>query len=226
MGSTRLPGKVLMPLGGRAVLLRVIERIRRAQNSGTVVVATTTNEKDDAIVGLCRSVGELCFRGDEADVLSRFAECAQYHKADVVVRVTADCPLLSRGALDFAVSRLVERHMDYVEVQNLPRGFPSEAMRAGALQEAHRRATDAYDREHVTPYIFRNPERFRVDMPDAEAAERRSDLRLTLDTLDDYRLVSTIYDRLGDGVHDATLAELLGVIASDRELLSLAHGGR
>jgi spore coat polysaccharide biosynthesis protein SpsF len=198
MGSTRLPGKVLQELHGRPLLERLIERLKRARSADAIVIATTTDGRDDAIAGLARELGVGVFRGDEHDVLARYAGAAAAHDADVVVRVTSDCPLLDPDLLDRCVQHLLEHpDLDYVSnalERTYPRGLDVEAIRRSALDAADRDATDGADREHVTRFVWRQPERFRLGS--IRDDEDHSDLRWTVDTPEDLDVVRAIYDAL------------------------------
>jgi spore coat polysaccharide biosynthesis protein SpsF len=195
MGSTRLPGKVLQDLHGRPLLERQVERLRRARSTDAIVIATTTEPRDDALVELAASIGVAVFRGDEHDVLARYAGAAAAHAAEVVVRVTADCPLIDPDVLDRCVRRLQgDDGLDYVSNtlrRTYPRGLDVEVLRRATLDAADREATDPADREHVTRFVWRQPERFRL----ANVADDvdHSDLRWTVDTPADLALVRAVY---------------------------------
>lgn len=195
MGSTRLPGKVLMDLEGRPMLERQLERLARARTPDAIVVATTTDPRDQPIVDLTSHLGVPFTRGSEDDVLDRYLRAARAHAADVVVRVTADCPLLDPDVLDRCVDTLLANPtLDYASntlQRTYPRGLDAEAMTLETLETAWREATEPLDREHVTRFVWRQPERFRlgtvVDTVD------HSHLRWTVDTPADLELVRAIY---------------------------------
>jgi spore coat polysaccharide biosynthesis protein SpsF len=123
MTSTRLPGKVLLPLGGEPMLTRLVQRLRRVRRADAIVIATTTNASDDAIVALCEHLGVASHRGSEHDVLSRYAEAAALHQADVVVRVTSDCPLIDPALIDRLIEDFAQGDCDYVS-NMLPPTWP------------------------------------------------------------------------------------------------------
>lgn len=201
MGSTRLPGKVLMDLAGRTMLERVVDRVRRADSLDAVVVATTDSPGDDAIAELCAARSWPCFRGSEADVLDRYYQAAVEAQAAIVVRVTADCPLVDPAVIDDVVERLVrDPDVDYaansLEPRSYPRGLDVEAVRFETLETAWREADGPESREHVTPYIYNHPERFRL-VP----VRNDRDLsvhRWTVDTPEDLKLVRWIFEELDD----------------------------
>jgi spore coat polysaccharide biosynthesis protein SpsF len=198
-GSTRLPGKVLMPLLGEPILSRVVHRVSMATRIREVVVATTTEPGDDAIVELARREGWALERGSPDDLLSRYLQAAHHHDADPVVRITSDCPLIDPGLIDRVVDALAGEGADYasntLEPRTFPRGLDVEAMTLPALERAGREDADPASREHATPYLYRHPEQFRL------AAVRwpvdLSHHRWTVDTADDYRLVTLLYEALG-----------------------------
>ena len=195
MGSSRLPGKVLKPLAGRPVLDHVVSRVAAAQRIDGVVVATSTLPGDDAIADYCGTKGWVCVRGPERDVLTRYASAVRASSADIVVRVTSDCPLFSPLILDDMLAKFDPSSMDYMSTnwpeRSFPIGLDCEIMRGAALLEISEIATDPYDREHVTPYFYRNPDRFRLF---GHACSRPlAHLSITLDTAEDYqRLVDLV----------------------------------
>ena len=202
MGSTRLPGKVMMDLAGEPMLARVVNRTRRARSISKLVVATTTQSSDDAIENLCRSQGWFCFRGSTDDVLDRYYQAALAHDAAVVVRITSDCPLMDPTVVDRVVEEFQGRQpgVDYASnafpTRSYPRGLDTEVMSFDALRRAWVDDKDAATREHVTPYIQRHPDRFRVHGITCEADH--SDLRWTVDTPEDLRFARCVYDHFGD----------------------------
>jgi spore coat polysaccharide biosynthesis protein SpsF len=202
MGSTRLPGKVLEDLFGRSVLGRTIERASAAPGIDEVVVATTESPKDDAVLRECERLSTRAFRGSEEDVLSRYLGAARAFDADLIVRVTSDCPLLDPELTGAVVARLrsslaTATPADYASngvPPSYPRGLDTEAFTRGALERAAARATAPREREHVTLYIYEHPTDFRL-----LSVENDRDLsghRWTVDTPEDLALVREIYRRL------------------------------
>jgi len=198
MTSTRLPGKVLMEAAGISLIEHHLSRLKRARNLDAVVLATTVNATDDPLATAATRIGLPVFRGSEADVLGRFAGAAAMMEADVVVRVTSDCPLIDPELID----ALVETHKagsDYswIDVTRWPRGFDAEVFARALLDEADRTATDPYEREHVTPYIYRRPERFRLGPASTPApGEWDRPWRLCVDEPADLDLVRRILGEL------------------------------
>jgi spore coat polysaccharide biosynthesis protein SpsF len=201
MGSTRLPGKVLLDLAGRPMLARVVGRARRATAVDEVVVATTTAPEDAAVAALCRAEGWPCVRGSPDDVLDRYRQAAVSYRAHVVVRLTADCPLIDPDVIDEVVRSFLRRipNVDYasnvLSPRTYPRGLDTEVFSFEALECAWREGTDPAAREHVTPFLYFNPDRFRLLRMAAPADY--SAFRWTVDTPADYELVLRIYRHFG-----------------------------
>jgi spore coat polysaccharide biosynthesis protein SpsF len=219
MGSTRLPGKVLLPLlGEESVLGCVMNRVRRASSLQDVVVATTTAPRDDVIVDLCRAREWSWFRGSEEDVLGRYWQAARANEADAVVRVTSDCPLIDPEIIDCHVERLSAgwRTVDFVTnmmKQTFPLGLAVEAMPLDVLARMDRLSTTPYLREHVTTLAYERPEWFLVDrvLNDVDLSR----MRWTVDTLEDLAFVCRIFDHFG---HDRFgWREVLAVLAQRPE---------
>jgi spore coat polysaccharide biosynthesis protein SpsF len=204
LGSSRLPGKSRLPLPLGAVgdaptiLGHVVSRARRATSISKIIVATTKQALDDELVTLAGRLGVGVFRGDEQDVLGRFAG-ALAHAGDVpaIVRLTADNPAIDPAFLDAAVAHHLATGADYTHTTGLPLGTNIEVISTAALRRAHAEARQPDEREHVTPYLRRHPELFRLEtlalaVPPAVAA-----LRLTIDYPSDYALLSLLFTELG-----------------------------
>lgn len=199
VGSTRLPGKVLRPLGGRPMVLVVVERVRSATLVDQVVVATSTDPADDALADLLVEQGVATFRGPSEDVLARYHEAVQGLSPAVVVRVTADCPLSEPSVIDRVVRERASTGADYASntlKRTYPRGADVEVFTYQALDEAAREARRPEEREHVTPFIWSQPHRYRLTNVEAEPELHRPELRLTVDTEEDYMLVAGIFEEL------------------------------
>jgi spore coat polysaccharide biosynthesis protein SpsF len=198
MGSTRLPGKVLAEIRGHPMLWYVVERTRAAETLDKVVVATTTQPADNVIVEFCREQGIDCFRGSEPDVLDRYYHAAREQSADAVVRITSDCPLIDPRIVDKTVRAFIAERPDYASnriVPTFPRGLDTEVMSFGTLEVAWREARQPYQRTHVTPFIYENPDRFTILSVTGE--HDYSAYRWTVDTPQDLELVRAVYARLG-----------------------------
>lgn len=199
MTSTRLPGKVLKPVLGRPLLSYQLERMRRAARIDQIVIATTVNATDDAIALFCSQEGVAVTRGSEEDVLSRYVDTARQFNAGTVVRVTSDCPLMDPALLDEVLGRFHDSkpRCDYLSNMmepSFPYGLAVEVMTSRALYEAGDEARDPQEKEHVTPFIYWRPARFRLQSfataPDLSAH------RWTVDTPEDFDLVSRIIGAL------------------------------
>ena len=190
MSSTRLPGKVLLPLHGMPMIAFMCQRVRRARLVDALVLATSTDLADDALAAEAARHGIDCHRGDLADVLSRFEGAASAANADLIVRLTGDCPLIEPALIDLVVRTLSERGADYasnVTVPTYPDGLDVEAFTRAALTQAHADARLPSEREHVTPFIRNHPERFA--QASVESVVDLSSLRWTVDHADDLAMV-------------------------------------
>jgi len=224
MGSTRLPGKVLADLAGEPVLVRVVERVRRAALLDSVIVATTFEPADDQIVEFCAARGWPCFRGSQDDVLDRYYQAAVAYKADAVVRITSDCPLIDAEFIDYVVEKFKTNQpkIDYVTNSRLepltyPRGFDTEIMSFEALEKTWAQAKDQPEREHVTLYIYRHPEIFNIFKLDNDVSY--SHMRWAIDTKEDLEFVRRIYDYFGNDKF--TWRQVLAVLEQHPEWLEI-----
>lgn len=199
MGSTRLPGKVLRELAGETMLARVVRRLRGAKLIDEVLIATTDRPNDDSIVEECRKCSVAVFRGDQDDVLDRYFKAAKYTNAEIVVRITSDCPLIDSEIVDKTIQAFMDQSPDYASntmVRTYPRGLDTEVISMPALRRAWHEARRVYEREHVTPYILEHPEEF-VLLP-VIGDQDLSSHRWTVDTPEDFEFVTAIYSRLKD----------------------------
>ena len=218
MGSSRLPGKVLAELGGSTMLAQVVRRVREARRITDVVVATSTGAEDDAVVREAGRLGAGVFRGSAADVLSRFAGAARAYRADTVVRLTADCPLLDSGVIDQVVAALSPA-LDYASNthdRRFPRGLDAEAMHRDTLERLDRLGSSPAAREHVTAFVMEAPELFRIAQVGAEHDD--SDLRWTVDTPDDLAMVRELYRELGLASAALPYREVVAAVRARPEL--------
>ena len=193
MTSTRLPGKVLMLVEGKPLLQYHLERLCEVSLADELIVATTENKTDDPIVDLCNSMKVKYFRGSEDDVLSRYFLAAKKYKANVVVRVTSDCPLIDPAVVDKVINAYLIKYPQYQYVSNVeertyPRGMDTEVFSYGVLNIAHKEATAQPDREHVTPYITNDKKRFKKF--NVKNKKNQSKYRWTVDTKEDFDLIS------------------------------------
>jgi spore coat polysaccharide biosynthesis protein SpsF len=223
MGSSRLPGKVLMDLSGEPMLSRVVNRVRRCREVDAIVVATTTNPGDDGIAALCDEMEWLFFRGNETDVLDRYYRAGIEYGAGTVVRITSDCPLIDPGLVDRVVSEfhMHEPEIDYCSnvfpARTFPRGLDTEILSFSALARCWTSEKEPAIREHVTLHILKNPLRFRI-------CGVRNDIdlsahRWTVDTAEDYRLVRCVYEHFRDDLF--TWRDVLDFLERNPRIISL-----
>lgn len=195
MSSTRLPGKVLLPLGDRTVLEQVVFRTRQAKKIGRVVVATSTEPEDDSIAALCKSKNIDCFRGSLTDVLDRYYQAAKFYQADNICRITADCPLIAPEAIDLVAAKFLEGGFDQVSnshpVATFPDGYDTWIFSFAALEKSWTEAKLPSEREHVTAYMWNHPEIFKIFNLKNDADQ--SQYRLTIDNPEDYELLQNIF---------------------------------
>jgi len=200
MGSSRLPGKVMRLLHGKSVLAHVVERVSACNEVDDVVVATTDQGQDRKVVMECMKLGVNYYRGSEDDVLDRYYQSAQLYKADIIVRVTSDCPLFDPKVLDamlgvFKASLKDSRKVDYLsntQERTFPRGLDAEIITFSTLEKVWQEAEKLYEREHVTPYIYENPNLFNI--MEFQSPQNYSSMRWTLDTQEDWCFIKSVFD--------------------------------
>lgn len=221
MSSTRLPGKVLKPLAGQPMVLRQIERLRRAHRLDDLVVATSTEASDDPLVDALGAAQVKVFRGALDNVLARYIGALDAHPADHVVRLTGDCPLTDPDVLDAALALHLEQAADYTSNTPgsfaFPKGLDVEIITAAALRQAAVEASRPEDFEHVTWGIWTRPERWNIAWLKSRNADD-GDIRWTVDTPDDYAFVTAIYEGLYAARPDFTSAEIRAFVEARPEL--------
>jgi spore coat polysaccharide biosynthesis protein SpsF len=222
--SSRQPGKVLLPMGDTTVLGQVLSRVRSAKRLHAAWVATSILPADDAIANEAARLGAPCFRGSSEDVLARYHDTAAAATADVIVRVTCDCPLFDGALLDEMLDNFEREtaagapidYMSNVIVRSYPRGLDAEIFTRSALEKAFIEASRTYDREHVTAYFYNNPEIFHLR--NYAGTENLTKYRWTLDTPEDYTLIRSIFEILGEEGRPVTTAEVLSLMERRPEL--------
>jgi spore coat polysaccharide biosynthesis protein SpsF len=226
MGSTRLPGKVLKDIAGCTMLGHCIRRARLAKQIDLVAVATSTSADDQAVVDEAGRLEAPCIRGSELDVLDRYYQAAAAMEADLVVRITSDCPLLDPVEVDRVVAALVDSDADYASntlERTLPRGLDAEAMTLATLHRAWEEAQEHYERVHVTPYIRENPDRF--THISVTSNNQLGDMRWTVDTAEDLDLVRHIFGAF-QGRSEPSWQEVLSLLESHPEWVSINRNVR
>jgi len=225
MGSTRLPGKVLMSIHGQTILERVIRRLRASRAIDEVAVLTTGLHEDDAVVAEALRLNARIYRGPERDVLTRFYEAAEQFQPDIIIRATADNPLLDMGSIDRIVQALRSEELDWCMERELPYGAAVEALTAEALAKVHYKAKEPHHREHVTLYIKEHPDEFRQSLLFPPEALRCPEVRITVDTPEDILFMDQLIGMLPQGDPPPPLEEYLPLALSvpqERECKALA----
>ena len=220
MTSSRLPGKVLLDLHGEPMIIQQLQRIERATSLSDLVVATSTDPSDDELADELSKRGYQVERGPLDDVLARFTTVIDRYQPQDIVRVTADCPLISPVVIDQVVHAYLEAEVDYCSntlTPTYPDGLDVEVVRATVLQEVARRSTDPHEREHVTLGIYRHPEKFQLlNVTDPEGRDH-SDLRWTVDSPDDFEFVSWIYREIAQTQPDFDYPDALSFVEANPE---------
>lgn len=199
MGSARLPGKTMFNIVGKPVIGLLLERLRYASKINNIIVATTTKSEDDTVEDFCRQTNTLCFRGSSEDVLGRVYNAAKKYHTDVVVEVTADCPLLDPWLIDECIEIFLDSDCDYLSnfiTQSYPPGIDVQIFSFKVLEEINHLAKEEIYREHVSFYIQRHPEKYKLKNVKAPPGLTYPDWHLELDEEKDYTLIKKIYENL------------------------------
>ena len=221
MGSTRLPGKVLATIAGKPMLWQVVERTRRAKALDQIIVATSEDLDDNVVAEFCTESAIDCFRGVKEDVLDRYYQASKLLKAEVIVRLTADCPLLDSTVVEKVVGEFFAGDYDYVSntlEPTFPVGLDTEVLRQEALEQAWRDARLMSEREHVTPYIWKHPLLFHLG--NVKHDHDLSKFRWTVDEPEDLEFVRRVYRSLARTASFG-MAEMLGLIEMHPELAKI-----
>lgn len=222
LSSSRLPGKVMLPILGEPMLFRQIERIRRAARIDHLIVATSIDRSDDVLADACAARAIPCARGSLDDVLDRFVQCALPYRPDTVVRLTGDCPLADPHLIDAMLQEFEASGCDYlanVSPPTFPDGLDVEVMRFACLMVAHREAGLPSEREHVTPFLRSHPERFRL--ANHASGSDLSGLRWTVDEEQDLEFVRAVYQQLYPAKPDFSTEDILGLLNGNPQLLEI-----
>lgn len=231
MTSSRLPGKVLLPAQGKPMLARMVERLKMVPSLDGIVVATTVNATDDPIERAAKELGIGCWRGSEEDVLARVLDAARAHDIGVIVELTGDCPLIDPAIVEQCIQAYRAAKVDYlsnVQERTYPIGMDTQVFATSVLDDVARRTSDPTDHEHVSLYIYRHPELYSLKNVAAPPELHDPELRLTLDTKQDYELIDAVFAALlpakGPGFSLADVLELLRRNPELREINShVAH---
>lgn len=227
MGSTRLPGKIMMNIEGEPMLWHVVNRLNHCELPDKVVVATSNARADDVVEKFCKGRGINIFRGSEDDVLARYYNAAAEYGADTVVRVTGDCPLIDPKIVDKTVLAYLNNRKDYDGASNViertyPRGLDTEVVSFGCLERCHKNASERYQREHVIIYIYEHPEDFKLY--NVKNDINLSSLRWTVDEEADFKFVTEIYKRLYRDRKIFYMNDVLKTLDRDPSILLINRG--
>ncbi len=219
MGSARLPGKVLMDLAGKPVLQHVVERVQACKLIDEVIVVTSLCERDIEIVEWCSVRKIRVFCGSEQDVLDRFYQAAKLLPFDTIVRITADCPLMDPDVIDLVVAEFKQRKLDYVNNcgnGTWPDGLDVEVFRFSVLENAWKHGQLPSEREHVTPYIYNNPDKFSIGIIDHTPS--LAGMRWTLDQKEDFEFIFKVYSGLAEHKGIFGMKHVLSLLQQKPEL--------
>ena len=226
MSSSRLPGKIMMDICGEPALYRMIERVRRSRLINDIVIATSTLPCDDIIVERCADWGVHTFRGSDSDVLARYWGAAQAYPADIYVRMTSDCPMVDPAVVDDTIRFFLEHDYRYVcnsdadMEPTLPAGLACEVFEAALLKEAAENATEGYEHEHVTPYMY-----WKQDSAGFYPYKtNESHIRVTLDTPEDYDAICRIYKALYTPGNTFTIDDIITYMSTHPEVAAINAG--
>jgi len=225
MGSSRLPGKSMMPLGGEPAIAHVMRRAAMVEGVTRALVATTVSESDDQLAAFCEAAGVGVFRGSEDDVLDRYFRAAMAAGAEAVMRITGDCPLLDPVQSALVLERFLAEGADYASNASppaLPDGLDTEVISMAALETCRREASRRPQREHVTLFIHDNADSFRC--VNVSNPRDLSGHRWTLDEEDDYRFLTAVFDELARRRQFGYLAEVLAILEDRPDLADMNSG--
>ncbi len=222
MTSSRLPKKVLLDLCGKPSLQHIIERLRRSKFIDEIVIATTINKTDEPIIDLCKDINCKFFRGSEDDVLLRVLDTAKSVNADIIVEITGDCPVIDWRHSDFLIEQFFSDKYDYASntiERTFPRGFDTQVFPVHVLDEVNVLTQDIIDHEHVSLYIYRHPEKFKLYNWVAPKELYHPEFEITLDTKEDYILIKSIYEELYTINNDFDCKDVIQLLKQKPELL-------
>ena len=222
-GSTRLPGKIFMEINGKPLLWHVVNRLKYTELIDDIIVATTTDSKDDATEEWCNKNEIKCYRGSEDNVLNRFYMASVAFPCDVIVRVTADDPFKEPSIVDRIIKKLIDENLDIacnVFPPSFPEGLDCEVLKFNVLETMEKTTNDPYDREHVTPYIYNHPEKFKIG--NLTSSRQLSNYRWTIDNEEDYEMVNAIYEKRKNQQEEILLMEeILEILEENPEIASI-----
>jgi len=224
MGSTRLPGKTMLSIVGKPSIELLIERLRLAHKIDTIILATTTNSEDDVIESFCKKNQVICFRGSSSDVLGRVYHAAKQYKTDVVVEVTGDCPLLDPWLIDKCIDMFLKSDYDYLSnfiEQSYPPGIDVQIFSFRVLEEINKLAKSEKFREHVTLYILKHPEKYKMHNVTAPPEVCYPNWHIELDEQRDYELIKRIYESLYFDNSRFTTMDIINLLKANPDWLKI-----
>ena len=222
-GSSRFPNKVFVDIDGHSLLWHVVDRLKHSTMINDIIIATTVNPKDDEIESWCQRESISCYRGSESDVLNRYYEASLAYPSDIVVRITADDPFKEPKVIDRVISNLIDNKLD-LSTNNFPPSFPEgldcEAFTIETLEIMEKNARDRFEREHVTQYVYHNPDRFKIG--NVSSIIPLETYRWTIDTIEDYEMVKSVYAHRNTGSEDILLMdEILSILNDNPQIVQI-----
>ncbi|MBI3631445.1 MAG: glycosyltransferase family protein [Candidatus Staskawiczbacteria bacterium] len=224
MGASRLPGKVLMKIGKKTVLQWVVERIKMVPSVDGIIVATSDKKQDDLIEKFCKKNNIECFRGSEDDVLSRYFEASKVCGADIILRITADCPFVDPVIIEEIIKIHLKNKNDCTmnnTGSSYPRGSDVELFNFKSLEIAYLKAKKKYQREHVSPYIYEHPNLFKVEILEAKGMLNRPTYRFCLDTKEDLAEIRKIYSLLSKEKKEINTINIIKLLDAHPEVVKI-----
>jgi len=227
LGSSRLPGKTMLPLAGKPLFIRQLERMKAARLCGTLVVATTKEPADDTIEAVCIQEDIPCFRGHASDLLDRHYRLAKLYEADIVLKIPSDCPLIDPRVIDKVIRCFLDNRHLYDYVSNLhpatyPDGNDVEIMSFKTLEQAWRQAKRSFEREHTTPYIWERPDSFRIgNVVMDDGLDYSLVHRWTIDYAEDYQFIRAVYDELYEEDNLFSMDSILELLQRRKDIYSI-----
>ena len=221
MASSRLPKKVLMEAAGKPLLEHMVERLKTVPSVNNIIIATTTNKDDNPVEDLANKLSIGCYRGSEANVLSRVLNATQKFGTDIIVQTTGDCPLIDPDIVEYVIQTYLSNQSDYTSnilERTFPIGMDVQVFSRSVLEDVARRTRNPEDLEHVSYYIYKNPDLYKLFNITAPSAQHDPELRLTLDTTEDFELIHSIFEALYPHNKAFRLDDILTFLNANSEL--------
>ena len=219
MGSSRLPGKILMKLEGTPILEHIVRRLNQVKNINTIIVATSDKATDDEVENFCMSIGVPCVRGSEENVLQRFGKVSELFPADIYIRATSDNPMIDIDLISNMISYFKNKQLTYTCYKNYPIGSGVEIFSNHSLKEALNNANKDYEYEHVTPYMYQTMKDRKVEYYTSEKDD--SGIRMTIDTQNDLRFAQEVFKRLYPDNHFFGIEDIKTLLVTEPDLIKI-----